>query len=452
MRRHVIISLAIAALAAPAYSQSTDDVSELKAQVNALLNRIENLEKENTAKASAPPSQDAVTKGDIPGSFKLPGSKTSVSLSGYVKGQMSYSSRGPLGNPGGSDELLIPSTIPLSNTPNTALKKDYWKASAKESRLTLRTYTPSDWGPITTLLEADFYGTAGTETATNSNNFRLRHAWGTLGNFGAGQFWSNIANMTAVPETIDFTPQIGIFGALRQPGFRWTQPTSYGFWSAAIENPESRIVSTAGAVTGPDDDKSPLFNAKVHFKLGGGEYEAVGVLARVNTAEAAFGAAPAPQRTLSKTGYGVGFSGFIPTTGDYNRIMFGVSATRSMGRPQAGLFGDVVLVTSGTGAATTGELRGVDTRGGFIAYRHRWTPSLRSTFAYSKLSADYPGGLGATAGDVLDKMFWTSHANLIWTPVPQVDFGIEYMHASRQVDSGLSGTLNRLYMSAKYKF
>lgn len=302
------------------------------------------------------------------------------------------------------------------------------------------------------MLEADFYGTAGTETATNSHNPRLRHAWGTLGNFGAGQFWSNIANVTAIPETIDFTPQIGIFGPFRQTGFRWTQPTSYGFWSAAIENPESRIVSTAGAVTGPDNDKSPLFNGKVHFKLGRGEYEAVGVLQRVNTAEAAFGAEPAPQRSLSKTGYGLGFSGFIPTTGDYNRIMFGVSATHSMGRPQAALFGDAVLVTSGTGAAMTGELRGVNTRGGFVAYRHRWTPSLRSTFAYSRVSASYPDGLTAAAQSVLDKAFWTTHANLIWTPVPEVDFGIEYLRASRKVESGLSGTLSRLMMSAKYKF
>jgi len=451
--RQMIMTLAAAAVAVPAYSQDANDVSALKAQVNALMQRIEQLEKDNSAKASAPAApQDAVTKGNIPGSFKLPGSNTSISLSGYVKGQMAYSNRGPLGNPGGSDELLIPSMIPLSNTPNTALKKNYWKASAKESRLTLRTHTPSSWGPITTLLEADFYGTAGTETATNSNNPRLRHAWGTIGSFGAGQYWSNIANLSAVPETIDFTPQIGIFGPFRQAGVRWTQPTSFGFWSAAIENPESRIISMAGAVTGPDNDKSPLFNGKLHFKLGPGEYEAVGVLQRVNTAEAAFGAEPAPQRSLSKTGYGLGFSGFIPTTGDYNRIMFGVSATRNMGRTQGALFGDAVLVTSGTGAAMTGELRGVDTRGGFVAYRHRWTPSLRSTLAYSRVSGDYPDGLAAAAGSVLDKSFWTAHANLIWSPAPEVDLGIEYLRASRQVESGLSGTLSRLMMSAKYKF
>ncbi|MDY0014357.1 MAG: DcaP family trimeric outer membrane transporter [Rhodocyclaceae bacterium] len=417
------------------------------------MDRIEQLEKAKTAAvAPAAAPAEAVTKGDIPGSFKLPGSNTSVALGGYVKGLATYSTRGPLGNPGSSDELFIPVVIPLSNAAPNTIRKNYWKESAKESRIVIRTHTPSDLGPINTLIEADFYGTPGNEATTNSHQLRLRHAWGTIGNFGFGQFWSNMANMTAVPETVDFTPQIGIFGGVRQTGIRWTQPTSFGFWSVAAENPEARIASTAGIVSGPDNDKIADFNGKVHFKAGPGEFEVVGAFRRPNTGEAALGTAPAPEEEYRKSGWGLGFSGYVRTIGDYDRLMFGISATRDMGRAQSGLLGDAVFVTSGTGAAKSGELRGIDTMGGFLSYRHRWSPTMRSTWAYSLLMADNPTGLTAAGRDTLDKRLWSTHLNLIWSPVPQVDFGIEYLHGGRTVESGKSGDLDRFLMAAKYKY
>jgi len=435
-------------------SVPTDDIVTLKSRVLLLTDRIEKLEaekaKQQAQPAAAPPA--AVTKGDIPRSFKVPGTNTSIVIGGYIKGQAVYSSRGPLGNPGGADELLLPPTIPLSNAPATAVRKNYWKESAKESRFTFRSSTPSIFGTITTLIDVDFYGTPGSEATTNSNGLRVRHAWGTIGNLGFGQFWSNMANMTVVPETIDFTPQIGIFGGLRLTGIRWTQPTDFGFWSVAAENPESRIASTAGAVSGPDNDKLPGLNGKIHFKLGPGEFEIVAAFQRINTAEAGLGDAPAPQKVLHKSGYGGGFSGFISTFGDYDRLMFGISATRSMGRTQSALFADALLVTAGMGEVTTGELRGINARGGFIAYRHRWLKTLRSTVTCSLVKAHNPAGLTAAGLDTLDKRFWTAHLNLIWSLVPEVDLGIEYLRANRQVESDLSGDLSRFMAAAKYRF
>ena len=44
------------------------------------------------------------------------------------------------------------------------------------------------------------------------------------------------------------------------------------------------------------------------------------------------------------------------------------------------------------------------------------------------------------------------HVNLIWSPVPKMDFGIEYMHANREVESGADGDLDRIQFSAKYAY
>ncbi|NNK33905.1 MAG: porin, partial [Xanthomonadales bacterium] len=45
-----------------------------------------------------------------------------------------------------------------------------------------------------------------------------------------------------------------------------------------------------------------------------------------------------------------------------------------------------------------------------------------------------------------------AHVNLIYSPVPKMDFGFEFMYADREVESGADGDLTRLQFSAKYAF
>lgn len=42
--------------------------------------------------------------------------------------------------------------------------------------------------------------------------------------------------------------------------------------------------------------------------------------------------------------------------------------------------------------------------------------------------------------------------NLFWLPVRNLDLGIEYRHAGREVVSGLDGQMDRIEMAAKYTF
>lgn len=407
---------------------SADELSELRRQVQVLQQRLETIEAARKQEAEAPKavaSAQAVTAGDEKGSFKLPGSDTSVSIGGYVKAVGIYSSVSAGSNNAG-DELLIPGTIPLSGQ---APIKDKVKFHARESRLAIRTYTPTKYGPLTTLIEADFFGANGNEISTNSHGLRLRNAWGTLGNFSAGQYWSNLFNLTALPETIDFAPQQGSLGGVRQTGFRWTSPMANGFWSVSVENPESFIGGLASST--PDADPLPDLTAKVHFKAPVGEYE-VAALGRRLKSNTSAGEASA---------YGLGVSGVIPLfAGDDFKfqLAYGDGAGRYVGG--LGAVNDAAVVG--------GDLKTIQTMSGYVGYRHMWTPTLRSTVAYSWIKADNPDGIAATA---LDR-FWSSHLNLIWTPVANVDLGAEYIHADRRQQNGLSGDLDRFIMSAKYAF
>src|SRR3954471_21705906 len=69
-----------------------DAASDLQAQLDALQKKADALERRPAAPDSAA-SSNAVTGGATKGSFKLPGSNTSVTLGGYVKLDAIYSDR-----------------------------------------------------------------------------------------------------------------------------------------------------------------------------------------------------------------------------------------------------------------------------------------------------------------------------------------------------------------------
>ena len=60
-----------------------DEVSDLKAQIEALSQKVQNIETQKSQPAVIP--ANVVTGGDFPRSFKLPGSNTSLKFGGYVK-------------------------------------------------------------------------------------------------------------------------------------------------------------------------------------------------------------------------------------------------------------------------------------------------------------------------------------------------------------------------------
>ena len=66
---------------------NADTLSDLKEQTETLQRKVTELE--NSQQKAAP--NNAVTGGSTPGSFKLPGSDTSVKLGGYVKLDAIYS-------------------------------------------------------------------------------------------------------------------------------------------------------------------------------------------------------------------------------------------------------------------------------------------------------------------------------------------------------------------------
>jgi hypothetical protein len=424
-----------AALCGAASDARADPVQELKAQVDLLVQKIGDLEQKQRAAESAPPAAptaNAVTAGATKGSFRLPGSDTSVTLGGYAKLDAVFSN--PSAGVGSTADLeLEAGNIPVG--PNAkANEHNQVKFGARQSRLFAGTNTPTSRGALTTYVEGDFYGAAGNESVSNSNGLRVRHAYGTLGGLLAGQTWTTFSDVDAYPETVDFGGPVGRIFA-RQAQVRWTQPFTSGQWSIALENPETVATLPNGTQFRADDDRLPDLAGIVSFNTGFGKYSIAGVARQLRVDSAS---APASQD--QKFGSALGVNGVIPFMRS-DDLRFSAYYGNGIGRYSIGFFTDALLDANGHILLPKQWLA-------TLAYRHFWSPNLRSTLALSELGSSNPEG---TAGSV-NRDSQSAHLNVIWSPVVQTNFGLEYIHARREVQNGESGTLNRLQAAAQYSF
>ena len=162
------VGVALAAVVSAGTADAQSQVEVLREQLRVLeerINELEAKEAENSEKIeeTANTVESKVIKhGGGLGTFVIPGIDTRVSIGGYVKGDFIYDAIGDIG----ADDLFVPTTISTSGEDDRR-----FTAHARESRLAVRTTTPSSFGPIKTLFEGDFFGvgpSSGAEVQTNS--------------------------------------------------------------------------------------------------------------------------------------------------------------------------------------------------------------------------------------------------------------------------------------------
>lgn len=434
----LVFAIAIGA-GVPGVAARADTLGDLQVQIDALQQKVREVEQQQQAskRRQDAAAANAVTAGATKGSFKLPGSNTSVTLGGYVKLDAVF------GNPSAgvgstADLFLQPSAIPVGPGAGDN-ERNQVKFGGRESRLFVKTSTSTAWGDLATYLEGDFYGADGNESVSNSSGPRLRHAYGSLGHLLAGQTWTNFMYVPSLPETLDFGGPVGqVFN--RQAQLRWTQAfeggTSIGGgqWSVALENPESVVTIPGGASLRADDDHLPDVTGQVVFNTSRGKVAVSGVLRQIRADS------KTPGVVDQRTGGALGIAATISSAGrdDFRFVATGGNAT---GRYSNGFFQDGIVNADGT-------LDLSRQWGWHAAYRHFWTQDLRSNLVLASAGQKNPAG---TPGST-NKATRSVHANLIWSPVANTDLGVEYIHADRETEDGLKGRLNRFQASAKYAF
>lgn len=418
---------------------SPDSPEDLGRQLEALRTQVIELDRKQTAalREQADAAKNVVTAGATKGSFKLPGSNTSVTVGGYVKLDAVFSN--PSAGVGSTADLFLQPNAIAVGPGSSDNERNQAKFGARESRMFAKTSTPTALGDLVTYVEGDFYGADGNESVSNSNGLRLRHAYGSLGPLLGGQTWTNFMYVPALPETLDFGGPVGqIFD--RQAQVRWTQPfdakgsIAGGRWSVALENPESVVTVPGGASFRADDDRFPDITGQVQFDTSRGRIAVSGILRQIRADS------KTPAVVDQSMGGALSVAGIIPTTGK-DDVRFMLSAGNAIGRYSNGFFTDGIV-------GADGEVRLARQWGWYGAYRHFWNDALRSNVVLSSTSARNPGGTPGTT----NRSTQSAHVNLIWSPVANTDVGLEYIVANRRTEDGATGHLNRLQASAKYTF
>ena len=160
------------------------DMADLKAQIEALSARLDTLETAQEGHEISRPPQDPsgnltgggpISTGDVPRSFRIPGTKISLRFGGYAKFDFIHD-RGVML----AGARYFPDLIAIDGTPQAKLD-GITLLTAAQTRFSLSAQAPSKLGILRVFIEMDFFATGG--------NTRLRHGFGQAGPILAGQTW-----------------------------------------------------------------------------------------------------------------------------------------------------------------------------------------------------------------------------------------------------------------------
>jgi hypothetical protein len=412
-------AVALLALGQPVQAQSSKELEELRAEIRKLREEVNQLKKGSEAAKPADPSgwgekieqveikqKDAVVLGDIPGSFRLPGSETSVHIYGFAEAHLIHDFKGTAP---GDDFTNLPEQ-PLEGSGYTSGKT---LLTAQSSRFGFETSTPTDKGPFSTKLEADFYAYCSPgEANCNRNHLRLRLAYGDYAGWRIGQDWSTFMDLDDLPETVDFNGPIGApFVRRTMVRYTYNDPQLAKFTFAA-ENPEN------GA---------QVPNLVARFDKAW-DWGAVNVRALYHEVRVG---------SQTKSGAGIGIGGSYKLTdkdllmGQYTHVNGDI---------------DDLYGSNGYTVDAAGNILFDNNQGIVLGYARTWSDQMRSNLAFGMNKS-------STAGINLDnKNLWQLHANLIYNPIKNVDLGAEYIYGERKTWPGEKGILSRIDLMGRYSF
>jgi hypothetical protein len=108
-------------------------------------------------------------------------------------------------------------------------------AGVRQTRFGVKGFEPTKYGELKTTFEWELFGTG---VDAGQTTFRLRHAYGELGHFGAGQTWSPFMDIDIFPNSIEYWgPNAMVF--FRNVQVRWMPIQGDTRLTIALERPGS---------------------------------------------------------------------------------------------------------------------------------------------------------------------------------------------------------------------
>jgi hypothetical protein len=370
--------------------------------------------------------QDLVD-ANFPNSIPVFGTKSRIAFGGYVK--LDYIQDFD----GAYDRFQYEiQNVPIAGDGRPE-QSGYMNMHARESRFNLDFRGVSEAGrPFRVFFEFDFYNL---DRGPFNQTVRLRHAYGVLGRLLIGRTWGTQSDLFALPNTIDFAAGDAITGT-RRAQVRFEDDLSKKLkYAVAFEMLEFPGIDAPDSL-GQASQNLPLLAGRITKKTNSGGRMMLGASIFQLRWD---GQGILPNSTA--LGWGFSFSG---------REYFGQKHHFRWMASYGQGWGSQIVATLGTNASAildpNGNLETMPAWNLGTGIALNLSPTLVTNLNVNWYAIDpsvYRDPKKMKSGE-------SAHVNLIWSPIKNVNTGVEFMILRRTNGDDSSGVGKRLQLMIKY--
>ena len=319
--------------------------------------------------------------------------------------------------------------------------------SVRQSRFGAKSTTPTKYGELKTIFEFELFGTG---AEAGKTIFRLRHAYGEMGHFGGGQYWSVFVDPDVFPNTNEYWGPNGI-AWFRNVHFRWMPLKGKNSITIGLERPGASADLGRAADRIELTGVRPRFNlpdltANVRFDRHWGHFQASGIVRHMKWEDTV---ADAFDLSGSATGAGLGLTSALNAgKKDVVKLSFvyghGIENYMNDAPVDVG-----VRLNPGGGPRVPIKGVALPVTGAMAYLDHKWNDRFASSIGYSMLNISNSNG---QTNDAFRRGHYAS-ANFLFYPVNNVMIGSEVIYGRRDnFRDGFSSEDVHLQFSFKYNF
>jgi hypothetical protein len=317
--------------------------------------------------------------------------------------------------------------------------------SVRQTRFGVKTSTPTALGDLKTIFEFELFGTG---VDAGQTTFRLRHAYGELGQFGAGQTWSPFMDVDVFPNSLEYWGPNGMV-FFRNIQARWTPiQNEHTRLIFAVERPgasaDGGIYADRVELQGvqPKFDM-PDFSVQTRFTRNWGYLQLAGIFRKISWVNTATN----PPFDLGGDAFGWGInatSNVKFTKNDTGRfeLVYGEGIQNYMNDAPV----DVALKNTGNPAKPV-EGVALPVLGVVSFLDHNWSNKFSTAIGYSLV--DIQNSNAQAPSDYHQGHY--ALTNVLYHPAPAVTVGGEFQFGRRvNFSDGFNVNDYRLQFSFKY--
>jgi hypothetical protein len=321
-----------------------------------------------------------------------------------------------------------------------------WYAGVRQSRLSFKGFIPTPLGELKTIFEFELFGTG---VDAGQTTFRLRHAWGELGKFGAGQTWSPFMDPDVFPNSIEYWGPTGMV-FFRNVQVRFT-PWSSGDSNLMIAAERPGASADQGNYADRIElqgvkPRFPMPDISGHFRWAGkaGHFQVAAIYRRIQWED--FNATATRDLSGSANGWGVNLSSNIKLSRHVLRLqaVYGQGIENYMNDAPA----DVGVKNNFSNLRTPVLGKALPLLGLVAFFDLNWSEKATTSIGYSREDIRTTDGQALSAF----KSGQYALANILFYPVKGAMLGPEVQWGYRDNRRGFHAPDYRIQFSARFNF